>query len=242
MLVIPAIDLKNGKCVRLLQGRMEDCTVYSDDPAEVARRYEESGAEWIHVVDLDGSVGGAPRNHEALAAVVKSVGVPVEFGGGIRNEQTVEACLEIGVKRVIMGTTAFQSPELFSALCRKYPGKVALALDARNGMVAIKGWTENTRKRAVDMAVEFQDRGAAVIIFTDIARDGMQTGVNIEETAKLASSVKVPVIASGGVASLEDITRLLPLEELGVIGVITGKAILSGTLDLGAAIAAAQPR
>lgn len=240
MLVIPAIDLKGGKCVRLLQGRMDQVTVFADDPASVAAQYEEAGAEWIHVVDLEGSVEGKPVNFEAVKSIVTSVKASIELGGGIRDTKTVAACFDIGVKRIIMGTTAFNDPELFASICGSYPGQVALALDARSGKVAIRGWTETTAKEATTMAREFQDRGAAVIIFTDIARDGMQSGVNIEETSKLAAAVEIPVIASGGVASLEDIKKLLPLKKLGVVGVITGKAVLSGALNLRDAIVTAR--
>ncbi len=236
MLVIPAIDLKEGKCVRLKQGRMDDATIFSDDPTVIARQYADAGAEWIHVVDLDGSVQGGPANSKAIEAIVESVDVSVELGGGIRDEETTKSCFDIGIDRVIMGTTAFAEPDLFAALCSKYPGKMALALDARDGLVAIKGWTETTEKSAREMALEFQDRGAAAIIYTDISRDGMETGVSLEGNAELARSVKVPVIASGGVASIKDIEKLKTIEKDGIIGVITGKAVLSGALDLKKAI------
>jgi phosphoribosylformimino-5-aminoimidazole carboxamide ribotide isomerase len=237
MIVIPAIDIKNGRCVRLLQGRMDAETVFSDDPAAMALRWAEAGAEMIHVVDLDGAVEKKPRNLDAVRAILAAVDVPIQVGGGIRSAETMDMYLDIGARRVVVGTEAVRNPDMIREACATRPGRVVVGIDARDGWVAVEGWTETTRTRAADLARMFEDSGVAAINFTDIHRDGMQTGVNIEETRALARAVDIPVVASGGVSSLADIEALLPLAADGVTGVITGRALYAGTLDLRAAIA-----
>jgi len=236
MIVIPAIDLKNGKCVRLLQGRMDAETIFSDDPAAVAQRWADQGAELIHVIDLDGAFEKRPVNLIIIKRIREAVNVPIQVGGGIREEATINTYLDAGIQKVIIGTEAINNSALVTAACRDYPGKIVVGIDARNGLVAIDGWTRTTRIKAVDLARQYEDSGVAAINFTDIHRDGMQTGPNIEETGKLAESVSIPVVASGGVSSLADIRNLLPLASVGVAGVITGKALYTGALDLQEAI------
>ncbi|MGE0084371.1 MAG: 1-(5-phosphoribosyl)-5-[(5-phosphoribosylamino)methylideneamino]imidazole-4-carboxamide isomerase [Desulfococcaceae bacterium] len=240
MIIIPAIDLKQGKCVRLLQGRMDAETVFSDDPAAMAARWAGEGAEIIHVVDLDGAVHKTPKNLVSIKKILETVKIPIQIGGGIRDAETIRMYLDLGINRVIIGTEAIRNPQLVKDACKIFPGRIVVGIDARNGMVAIEGWTQTTKTPATDLAKMFEDSGVAAINFTDISRDGMQTGPNIEETRKLAEAVSIPVIASGGVSTLSDIRNLLPLEALGVTGVITGRALYSGTLDLKEAIAAAR--
>ena len=240
MIVIPAIDLKDRQCVRLKQGKFDHVTVFGDDPPAVARRWESLGAEWLHVVDLDGAVGRSPKNREVIRQIVESVKIPVEVGGGIRNLDTVDEYFSMGVGRVILGTAALKDPHLLEEASKKYPGKVAVGIDAKGGKVAVEGWTEISSKTPVEIARSFSHLPLAAIIYTDIQRDGMQTGVNVESTRALAEAIDIPVIASGGVAALDDIKALLPLEKVGVIGVITGRAIYAGTLDLAEAIALAK--
>lgn len=237
MIVIPAIDLKDGKCVRLEQGLMERDTVYSIDPAATARRWQEEGGELLHIVDLDGAFAGVPKNRAAIEAIVKAIDIPAQLGGGIRDLATIEAYLSLGLSRVIIGTAAQRTPELVTEACRRFPGQIVVGIDAKNGMVAVQGWAEVTDITAVDLARKFENDGVAAIIYTDIARDGMLQGPNLEATRALAEAVGIPVIASGGVSSLKDIENLLAIEKYGVSGVITGKAIYSGALDLGAAVA-----
>ena len=231
MWIIPAIDLKGGRCVRLKQGRMQDETVYSDDPEAVARRWTAAGAEWLHVVDLDAAVDGGAGNRDCIAGIVRSAGIPVQVGGGLRNAADVERCLALGARRAIIGTAATGDPAFIEDLCRLFPGRIAVGIDARDGRVATHGWTRTTDIMAVDLARSMEAVGVATIIFTDIHRDGMQSGPNIEETRKLAEAVHVPVIASGGVGSLDHIRALLPLEASGVVGVIAGRALYSGAVD-----------
>jgi phosphoribosylformimino-5-aminoimidazole carboxamide ribotide isomerase len=240
VIVIPAVDIKGGRCVRLLQGRMDQETVFGDDPAAMASRWESLGAEWLHVVDLDGAVAKTARNFQAIERIVGRVRIPVQVGGGIRDAAAIDAYLSMGVSRVTVGTAAIRNPDFVAQSCRQFPGRIVVGIDARNGHVAVEGWTETTATTAVELARRFEDCGVAAITFTDIGRDGMQSGVNIEATRRLIEAVHVPVIASGGVATLADIQALLPLEALGLVGVITGRAIYSGSLDLQQAIALAR--
>jgi phosphoribosylformimino-5-aminoimidazole carboxamide ribotide isomerase len=240
MLIIPAVDIKGGKCVRLVQGRKEDETVFSDDPAAMAQKWAQAGAELIHVVDLDGAFDKSPQNKDAVQKILNAIDTPIQLGGGIRNEQTVRMYLDMGVKRVIIGTEAINNPEWVEQAAGLFPGGIVLGIDARNGRVAIDGWTETTQIAAIDLARRFENCGVAAINFTDIHRDGMQTGPNIEETRRLAEAISIPVVASGGVSTIKDIQNLLPLETAGVVGIITGKAIYSGTLDFKEALSMAQ--
>ena len=232
MIVIPAIDLKGGQCVRLEQGLMEKDTVYSDIPAAMARHWQDEGGELLHLVDLDGAFAGVPKNREAIQAIVAAVDIPTELGGGIRDLETIEAYLKLGIGRVILGTVAKENPQLVEEACRLFPGRIVVGIDAKDGLVAVRGWADVTEKRASELALEMEGFGVEAIIYTDIARDGMMQGPNLEATRSLAESVSIPVIASGGVSSLEDIKNLIAIEASGVTGVITGKAIYSGSLNL----------
>ncbi len=236
MLIIPAVDIKQGRCVRLLQGRMDAETCFSDEPWQMALKWENQGAELIHLVDLDGAVEKKVKNLDAIKKILTEVTVPVQVGGGIRSAETVEMYLDLGVSRVIIGSEALYNPELVRDVCKKFPGRIVVAIDARDGLVAVEGWTETSETKAVDLAKKFEQTGVAAINFTDIHRDGMQTGPNIIETEKLAEAVNIPVVASGGVSSIKDIENLLPLEKKGVVGVITGRALYEKTLDLKEAI------
>ena len=236
MIIIPAVDIKNGKCVRLFQGRMDEETVFSDDPAAMAKRWEDEGAEMIHVVDLDGAVEKSPKNLTSIRKIIESVNAHVQVGGGIRNEKTVRMFFDLGIKRVIIGTVAIKEPKLVKDICKAFPDQIVVGIDSRKGLVAIEGWTKTTQIKSIDLAKQFEDCGVAAINFTDIHRDGMQTGPNIDETRRLAEAVSIPVIASGGVSTIEDIINLMPLKAVGVVGIITGRALYSGSLDLKAAI------
>jgi phosphoribosylformimino-5-aminoimidazole carboxamide ribotide isomerase len=240
MMIIPAIDIKNGKCVRLLQGRMDAETVFSNDPSAMARQWENQGAEMLHVVDLNGAIDKSPQNLMSIQQIVQAIHIPVQLGGGIRDLQTVQLYFDIGIAKVVIGTEAIRNPSLVRQACKDHPGRIVVGIDARKGRVAIEGWTETTDILAMDLARQFEDCGVAAINFTDIHRDGMQTGPNIAETRQLAEAVRIPIVASGGVSTLEDIRNLLPLSKSGVIGVITGKALYSGTLNLKDAIALAK--
>lgn len=240
MLVIPAVDLKQGKCVRLQQGEMDRETVFSLNPAETAHAWESLGAEMLHVVDLDGAFSGSPENLTVVKEIRETIRIPIELGGGIRTLETIETCLSLGINRVILGTIAYQEPDFLQQACRAFPGKVAVGIDARNGNVAIKGWAEQTSLSAVELAQRCEHVGVAAIIYTDISRDGMLTGVNITATQRLAQAVSTPVIASGGVATLDDIRKLVPLAKDGVAGVIIGRALYAGTVSLKEAILAAS--
>ena len=232
MLLIPAIDLKDGKCVRLRQGRMEDETVFSDDPVEVAGRWVEAGARRLHLVDLNGAFEGKPVNHGVIHAIAeKYPNVPIQIGGGIRDEETVQSYLEAGVKYVIIGTKAVSAPHFVSNLCLEFPGHVIVGLDAKDGKVAIDGWSKLSKHDVIDMAKHFEEDGVEGIIYTDIGRDGMMGGVNIEATVKLAQAVNIPIIASGGITNLNDIRALCEVEDEGISGAITGRAIYEGSLD-----------
>ena len=240
MLIIPAVDIKNGKCVRLLQGRMEDETVFSQNPAAMARKWANSGAQLIHVIDLDGAFAKQPQNIDAIRNILNDVDVPIQLGGGMRNLEIVAKYLEMGVQRVIIGTEAVQHPEFVIQTCAAFPNRIVLGIDARNGYVAIDGWTQTTQIRAIELAKQFEDCGLAAINFTDIYRDGMLTGPNLKEIQSFAEALDVPVVASGGVSTLKDIYNLLALKSAGITGVIVGKALYSGSLDLKEAIEATQ--
>ena len=235
-IVIPAIDLKEGKCVRLEQGLMEKDTVFCDNPAEQASEWVRQGGELLHIVDLDGAFAGVPKNREAISAIIGSISIPTQLGGGIRDLPTIEAYLALGIGRVILGTAAQRNPELVMEACRLFPGRIVVGIDAKDGMVAVQGWAEITDIRAVDLARKFEGYGVAAIIYTDISRDGMMAGPNVELTKELAEAISIPVIASGGVSSLRDIENLMAVEFSGVIGVITGKAIYTGAIRLAEAI------
>jgi phosphoribosylformimino-5-aminoimidazole carboxamide ribotide isomerase len=237
MLVIPAIDLKEGKCVRLEQGLMDKDTVFNDNPAAQARAWQDQGAEMLHIVDLDGAFAGEPKNRAAIEAIVKAITIPSQLGGGIRDIKTIEAYLALGLSRVIIGTAAQRNPELVKEACTRFPGQIVVGIDAKNGMVAVQGWAEVTDITAVDLARKFEDCGVAAIIYTDISRDGMLQGPNLEATKALAEAVSIPVIASGGVSSLKDIENLMAIEASGITGVITGKAVYTGAIKLAEAVA-----
>jgi phosphoribosylformimino-5-aminoimidazole carboxamide ribotide isomerase len=236
MIIIPAIDIKGGKCVRLLQGRMDAETVFSNDPAAMGVRWQKEGAQLLHVVDLDGAVEKQPKNLGIIAEIVHRLSIPVQVGGGIRDLETIRMYLNQGVDRVVIGTESVRNPGLVKNACKEFPQKIVVGIDARNGYVAIEGWTQTTKTTAVELAKQFEDCGVAAINFTDIERDGMRTGPNIKEIEKVAKSVSVPIVASGGVSTFEDIKRLAPLEVYGVTGVITGRALYDGSLDLKSAI------
>ena len=225
MIIIPAVDIKDGLCVRLLQGRRNSETVFSHQPEAMAKRWEDEGAELIHVVDLDGAFEKGPRNIDAIRRIVETVSTQIQVGGGIRDLDAVKRYLDMGVSRVVIGTEAIRNPNLVERACASFPGRIVVGIDAREGMVAIEGWTETTRVRAVDMASRLEGCGVCAINFTDIHRDGMQTGPNLKETRRIAEAVSIPVVASGGVSTLQDIINLLPLEAVGVTGVITGRAL-----------------
>ena len=237
MIVIPAIDLKQGKCVRLLQGRMEDATIYNENPAGQAKAFEEKGAELIHVVDLDGAFEGRPMNLDSIKAILAAVKIPIEVGGGIRTMDTIDLLLNAGVSRVILGTAALEVPGLLVLACKKYPGRVVAGIDAKDGKVAVRGWGDVSNVTALELAKKMEDAGVRAIIYTDISRDGMLTGHNFEATTALAKAVSTPIIASGGVKDLDDVKALLAVKDMGIEGVITGKAIYQGTMDLEEAIA-----
>ncbi|WFF40796.1 1-(5-phosphoribosyl)-5-[(5-phosphoribosylamino)methylideneamino]imidazole-4-carboxamide isomerase [Salinicola endophyticus] len=233
MLVIPAIDLKDGQCVRLKQGRMDDATAYGDDPVAMAARWVEAGARRLHLVDLNGAFEGKPVNGEAVTAIARAYpDLPIQIGGGIRNAETIEHYLAAGVSYVIIGTKAVKEPAFVGEMCRQFPGHVIVGLDANDGFVATDGWAEVSTLKAVDLAKRFADDGVTSIVYTDIARDGMMQGVNVEATAALARDGGLPVIASGGVTNLDDIRALAEVADEGIIGAITGRAIYEGSLDV----------
>lgn len=236
MILYPAIDLKDGQAVRLLRGEMDKATVFNDDPAAQARAFVDAGCEWLHLVDLNGAFAGEPVNAAPVEAILKACNVPAQLGGGIRDMATIETWIEKGLARVILGTVAVENPDLVREAAKAFPGKVAVGLDARNGMVATKGWAEETDVQVTDLAHSFEDAGVAAIIYTDINRDGAMQGPNIEATADLARAVSIPVIASGGVSSLDD---LIALRDCGVElnGAISGRALYDGALDLKEALA-----
>jgi len=235
MILYPAIDLKDGQCVRLLRGDMAAATVFGDDPAAQARAFAAAGCAWLHIVDLNGAFAGRPVNGAAVSAILGAVSVPVQLGGGIRDRAAIDAWLAAGVARVILGTVALRDPELVRAAARANPGRIAVGIDARDGMVAVEGWAETSDVTATDLARRFEDAGVAAIVYTDIDRDGAMQGPNVAATAALARAVAIPVIASGGVSSLDDL-RALKESGAPLDGVISGRALYEGRIDLGAAV------
>lgn len=231
MLIIPAIDLKDSRCVRLFQGELDKETVYFENPIDAAKHWLDEGASFIHIVDLNGAVEGRPVHLREVAAICRQPGLSVELGGGLRSVDAVEAAFDLGVARVVIGTAAYDNAEFLRTLYRKFPGKVVVAIDARHGKVAVKGWKEATPMDAVELARRCEGAGAGRIIYTDISRDGTREGINLDETLKIACAVQIPVIASGGVATLDDIRKLLPLEKDGVEGVIVGKALYAAAFS-----------
>ena len=232
MVIIPAIDIKNGQCVRLAQGDFDRVTVYAENPIDMALAWAQKGAQLIHVVDLDGSIAGLPRNASIILDIVKKGNVPVQVGGGIRNMETIDYYLENGVASVILGTAALQDEELVRAAGKKYAGRIILGIDALDGMVAIQGWTQKTQQSAVELAMRYENCGIKAIVYTDIKRDGMETGVNIEATKALAKAINIPVIASGGVATIADVEKLLAVKGCDISGVIIGRALYTGAVSL----------
>lgn len=242
MLLIPAIDLKDGQCVRLKQGVMEDATVFSDDPVQVALHWRDQGARRLHLVDLNGAFAGKPKNLAVIRDILGAVGddMPVQLGGGIRDLDTIEAYLDMGLKYVIIGTAAVKNPGFLHDACDAFPGQVIVGLDAKDGLVATDGWAKLTNLKVIDLARRFEDYGVASVIYTDIGRDGMMTGVNIDATVQLAQALSIPVIASGGLTNLDDVRSLCAVESEGVEGAITGRAIYEGSIDFAAAQALAD--
>ena len=237
MIVYPAIDLKDGKAVRLVRGAMDSATVFNEDPAAQAGQFAGAGFAWLHLVDLDGAFAGKPMNRAAVEAILKAVEMPVQLGGGMRDMATIEGWLGAGVRRVILGTAAVENPDLVRRACARFPGRVAVGIDARGGRVAVKGWAEDGGVEAAELARRAAGEGAAAIIYTDIERDGALQGVNVESTHRLAREVDVPVIASGGVASLDDIAALMACREPVIAGVICGRALYDGRIDPASALA-----
>jgi len=237
MLIIPAIDLKDGHCVRLKQGDMNDATVFSEDPGAMAKQWLAQGARRLHVVDLNGAAAGKPKNQPAIRAIVQAVGteLPVQLGGGIRDLDTIEAYIDAGISYIVIGTAAVKTPGFLQEACTAFQGHIIVALDAKDGKVAVDGWSKMTGHDVVDLAKKFEDYGVEAVIYTDIGRDGMLTGVNIDATVALARQLNVPVIASGGITDLEDVKKLCAVEAEGITGAITGRAVYQGTLDFKAA-------
>ncbi len=237
MLLIPAIDLKDGRCVRLRQGDLDDATIFSDDPAAMASQWLEQGARRLHLVDLNGAIAGKPKNEAAIKSIIEAVAddIPVQIGGGIRDLDTIERYLDAGISYVIIGTAAVKDPGFLRDACSAFPGNIIVGLDARDGKVATDGWSKLTRHDVLDLARKFEDYGCEAIVYTDIGRDGMLSGVNIEATVKLAQHVNIPIIASGGVTDLRDIEALCAVEDEGVEGAILGRSLYEGTLDFAAA-------
>ena len=236
MILYPAIDLKGGKCVRLVRGDMESAQVFNDDPAAQGKAFQDAGFQWLHIVDLDGAVGGRAINADAVRSILGAMSLPAQLGGGIRDMAAIEGWLAAGISRVILGTVAVKDPALVREASKAFPGKIAVGIDAKAGRVAIQGWAEDTNLLAVDLAKQFEDVGVACIIYTDIARDGTGTGVNVEETAVIASAVRVPVVASGGIGSLEDLRALKTRGHPNINGVICGRALYDGRVDAAQAL------
>jgi len=242
VILFPAIDLKEGSCVRLVQGDMTRATIFNDNPAEQALTFERQGFEYLHIVDLDGAFAGKPVNAEAVKEILEVIAIPVQLGGGIRDLRTLEAWLEKGVERVIIGTAAVRDPDLVREAARLYPGRIAVGIDARDGLVAIEGWARTAQTSAIDLGRRFEDAGVAAIVYTDISRDGVMKGLNIEATLALAEATSIAVIASGGLASLADVERLLQPDCARLTGAITGRALYDGRLDAAEALALVKSR
>jgi phosphoribosylformimino-5-aminoimidazole carboxamide ribotide isomerase len=240
VILFPAIDLKEGRCVRLVQGDMDQATVFNDDPADQAATFEAQGFEWLHVVDLDGAFAGKPINGSAVDSILTRIGLPVQLGGGIREMRTVEAWLEKGIARVVIGTAAVRDPTFVREAARLHPGRIAVGIDAKDGRVAVEGWAHTSTLTAEELGRRFEDAGVAAIIYTDIARDGILKGLNIEMTLALAQAVSIPVIASGGLASIDDIERLLQPDCAALAGAISGRALYDGRIDPAEALAMIQ--
>jgi len=231
MILFPAIDLKDGACVRLFQGDMDKATVYNADPASQARAFSDAGFSWLHLVDLNGAIEGRPVNDKAVETILSTINVPAQLGGGIRDMATIRMWLEKGVNRVILGTVALEQPELVKEACRAFPGRIVVGIDARDGYVAVAGWAKTSRVKALDLALKFEDSGVAAIIYTDISRDGAMMGVNLDATTDLAWALTTPVIASGGVSALSDLEEIKAVEDSGIEGVIVGRALYDGRVD-----------
>jgi len=236
MNIFPAVDIKDGKCVRLRQGVEDQVTVFSDDPAAMARQWVAVGARWLHVIDLDGAFSGIPRNMDLIRELCSGVSIPVQLGGGIRSVDVAAKYLEAGVERLIIGTVALEDPSLFRELCAAFPGRIGVSLDARDGSLKTKGWVEDAGKTVADVVPELEAAGASFFIYTDISRDGMQSGVNIPALEALLGMTRLPVLIAGGISTLEDVQAVFPLREKGLAGIVTGKAIYAGSLDLKAAL------
>ncbi|MBX3499638.1 MAG: 1-(5-phosphoribosyl)-5-[(5-phosphoribosylamino)methylideneamino]imidazole-4-carboxamide isomerase [Alphaproteobacteria bacterium] len=237
MILFPAIDLKDGQCVRLLRGDMAAATVFNSDPADQAGRFVQAGCEWLHLVDLNGAVEGRPVNKAAVVSILEAIGeVPVQLGGGIRDLKTISLWLEAGVRRVILGTVAVNEPSIVRDACKQWPGRVAVGIDAREGLVAVDGWTKQSTVKALDLALKFEDAGVAALIYTDINRDGAMGGVNVDQTVNLAFHLTTPVIASGGVSSLDDLRELKQHEHSGIVGVVAGRSLYDGRIAIGEAL------
>ena len=237
MIFFPAIDLKDGQCVRLLRGEMDQATVFNDDPGAQARAFVDQGCEWIHVVDLNGAFAGEPVNADAVKGILENARVPVQLGGGIRTMETLEFWLDAGVRRVILGTVALRDPDFVKAACKAHPGRIVVGVDAKDGFVAVEGWAEVSDISALDLARKFEDAGVSAIVFTDIARDGLMQGPNIASTLELARQVDIPVIASGGVSSMDDLRALKDQGGTLLEGVISGRAVYDGAIDVREAVA-----
>jgi phosphoribosylformimino-5-aminoimidazole carboxamide ribotide isomerase len=236
MILFPAIDLKDGHCVRLARGEMESATIFNDDPAAQARAFEAAGFEWLHCVDLDGAFEGRSVNSDAIRAIRSAIRLPIQLGGGIRDHAAIDEWLEAGISRVVLGTAALRDPKMVKEAARAHPAEIAVGIDAKNGKVAVEGWSQTSEIDAVELALRFEDSGVAAIIFTDIVRDGMLNGVNVEATAALANRIRIPVIASGGVGGIEDIDALMSAPSRNILGVIIGRALYDGRIDPKAAI------
>ncbi len=240
MILFPAIDLKDGRCVRLKRGEMGSATIFNDDPAAQARAFESAGFEWLHCVDLNGAFEGRSINGDAIAAIRKAIKLPIQLGGGIRDRGAIDAWLDVGITRIILGTAALRDPQLVKDSAHAHPGKIAVGIDAKDGKVAVQGWAEASEIEVVELARRFEDAGVAAIIFTDIARDGMLGGVNVAATAALANSVRIPIIASGGVSGMGDIEALIAAPSRNILGVVIGRALYDGRIDSTAALQRAR--